>query len=72
MHKDIACGVGIAGHVAGIDFTNGLAFLCDCRHVAEVGNMPRCANRENLMIRSQAHGGIKCPEVRVKLAILWP
>ncbi len=70
MNKDIACGVRIAGHIAGIDLADGFAFLRNCRHVAEVGNMPRCANRENLMIGSEAHWGIKRPEVGVKFAIL--
>ena len=52
MHKDIACGVRIAGHIAGINLADWFAFLRNCRHVAEVGNMPWCANRENLMIGS--------------------
>ena len=72
MHKDIACGVRIAGHIAGINLTDWFAFLRNCWHISEVGDMPLCANRENLMIRSQAHRGIKRTEVGVKCAILWP
>jgi hypothetical protein len=50
MDKDIACDVRTAGHVARINLADWFAFSRDCGHVAVVVNMPRCANRENLMI----------------------
>lgn len=72
MDKDVAGGVGIAGHEAGVDLANGFAFLGDRGHVSEVGNMSRCADGENLLVCRQAHGGIKSPEVSVELSVLGP
>lgn len=55
VDKNVACGVRLAGHITGIDAANWFAFLRNCRHVAEVGNMPWCADGENLMVGRQAH-----------------
>lgn len=72
MDKDVAGGVGIAGHEAGVDLANGFAFLGDRGHVSEVGNMSGCADGENLLVCRQAHGRFKSPEVSVELSVLGP
>ena len=56
MDKDVAGGVRISGHITGTHLADGFAFFGNSWHVAEVGNLPWGANREDLLIGSQPHG----------------